>query len=92
VVGGLTGGSAAADVWIRIVARISALQSHTGLVGGAVAVSGALSVAPGVGITKEVRRTAALSSVVDGLTVGVLSTGSSAAGILTPVLHPVTLL
>ena len=92
VVGGLTGGPLAAHVGVGVVAGVSALQSDTGLVGGAVTVSGALSVAPGVGVTQEVRRTAALSSVVDGLTVGTLTTGSPGAGILTPVGDPVTLL
>lgn len=92
VVGGLAGRSLAAHVGVGVVTRVSALESHTGLVGGAVPVSGALSVAPGVGIAQEVRGTAALGPVVDGLTVGALPAGSPGAGVLTPVGDPVTFL
>ena len=92
MVGGLAGGALAAHVGVGVVARVPALQSHAGLVGGAVAVPGALGVAPGVGIAQEVRGTAALGTVVDGLTVCVLSTSSPGAGILTPVQEAVTLL
>ena len=92
VVGGLAGGALAAHVGVGVVARVPALQSHAGLVGGAVAVPGALGVAPGVGIAQEVRRAAALGTVVDGLTVGALPTGAPGAGVLTPVADPVTFL
>jgi len=92
VVGGLAGGALAANVGVGVVARVPALQSHAGFVGGAVSVSGALCVAPGIRVPEEVWRTAALSSVVDGLTVCVLSTSSPGAGILTPVQEAVTLL
>ena len=92
VVGGLAGGALAAHVGVGVVARVPALQSHAGLVGGAVAVPGALGVAPGVGIAQEVRGTAALGTVVDGLTVGALPTGATGAGVLTPVADPVTFL
>lgn len=92
VVGGLAGCSLAAHVGIRVVAGVSALQPHAGLVGGAVAVPGALGVAPGVGVAQEVWGTAALGPVVDGLTVSTLPTGSPGAGILAPVGDPVTFL
>jgi len=92
VVGGLTSSATPTDVGVGFVARVLALQPDAGLVGGAVSVPGALGVAPGVGVPQEVRRTGALSSVVDCLTVGVLSTGSSGAGVLTPVQEAVALL
>ena len=50
------------------------------------------SVAPGVGVTHQVRRAAALGPVVDGLTVGALATGSPGADVLTPVADQVTFL
>ena len=92
VVGGFAGRPIAAHVGVGLVAGILALQSDAGFVGGAVSVSGALCVAPGIRVPEEVWRTAALSSVVDGLTVCVLSTSSPGAGILTPVQEAVTLL
>jgi len=92
VVGGLAGCSLAAHVGIRVEARIATLQSDAGLVGGAVPVPGALGVAPGVGVAQEVRGTAALGPVIDGLTVGTLPTGSPGAGVLTPVGEAVTFL
>ena len=92
VVGGLAGRSLSAHVGVGVVAGVAALESHAGLVGGAVPVSGALGVAPGVGVAQEVRGAAALSPVVDGLTVGALPTGSPGAGVLTPVGDPVTFL
>ena len=92
MVGGLTSSATPTDVGVGFVARVLALQPDAGLVGGAVSVPGALGVAPGVGVPQEVRRTGALSSVVDCLTVGVLSTGSSGAGVLTPVEEAVALL
>ena len=92
VVGGLAGGSLAAHVGVGVVAGVSALESHTGLVGGAVPVPGALGVAPGVGVAQEVGRAAALGPVVDGLTVGTLPTGSPGADVLTPVADQVTFL
>jgi len=92
VVGGLTRGSLSAHVGVWIVAGVSALQSDTGLVAGAVVMSGALGVAAGVGIAQEVWGTGALGAVVDCLTIGVLSARSSAARILTPVVLSVALL
>jgi len=92
VVGGLAGGSTATDVGVGLEAWILALEPDAGFVGGAVPVPGALSVAPGVGVPEEVWGAAALRPVVDGLAVGVLSTGSSCAGVLTPVEETVTLL
>ena len=84
MVGGLAGGALPAHVGVGVVARVPALQSHAGLVGGAVAVPGALGVAPGVGVTQEVRGAGALGPVVNSLAVSILSTCASAAGILTP--------
>jgi len=54
--------------------------------------SGTLGVATGVGIAQEVWRTGALGAVVYSLTIGVLSTGSPTAGVLTSVVLSVTLL
>jgi len=90
VVGGLAGRPGATHIGVGIVAGVTALELDTGLVAGTVIVTGALCVAARVGVSQEVRRTRALSSVVDGLAVGVLSTRSSAASILTPVMLPVT--
>ena len=92
MVGGLASGSLSAHVGVGLVAGILALQTDTGFVGGAIPVPGALGVAPGVGITQEVRRAAALGTVVHGLTVGILPAGSPGAGVLTPVEEAVTLL
>ena len=92
MVGGLAGCALAAHVRVRVVAGVAALEPHTRLVAGAVLVPGALGVAPGVGVAQEVRGTRALGPVVHRLTVGVLSTSSPAAGILTPVILSVTLL
>ena len=92
MVGGLAGRSLSAHVGVGVVAGVAALEPHTRLVAGAVLVPGALGVAPGVGVTQEVRGTRALGPVVHRLTVGVLSTSSPAAGILTPVILSVTLL
>ena len=52
----------------------------------------ALGVAPGVGVSEEVRWAGALGAVVDGLAVGVLSADSLAAGRLTAVGDAVALL
>ena len=92
MVGGLARGALSAHVGVGIVARISALQPDTGLVAGAVVVSRALGVAAGVGIAEEVWRTGALGPVIDGLTIGVLSAGSPATGVLTSVVLSVALL
>ena len=92
MVGGLAGCALAAHVRVWVVAGVAALEPHTRLVAGAVLVPGALGVAPGVGVAQEVRGTRALGPVVHRLTVGVLSTSSPAAGILTPVILSVTLL
>merc|ERR550532_823410 len=92
VVGGLAGGALSAHVGVGLVAGVAALEPHTGLVSGAVCVSGALGVAPGVGVAQEVRGARALGPVVHRLTVGILATRASAAGILTPVILSVTLL
>lgn len=92
MVGRLASRPAATHVGVWLIAGIPTLEPDAGLVGGAVPVPGALGVAPGVGVTQEVWRTGALGPVVDCLTVGVLSTGSSSAGVLTPVQEAVTLL
>jgi len=92
VVGGLTGGALATHIGVGLIARVATLEPHTRLVAGTVRVSGALGVAPGVGVAQEVRGARALSPVVHSLTVGILSTRASAAGILTPVILSVTLL
>ena len=84
MVGGLAGGALSAHVGVGLVAGVAALEPHTGLVAGAVRVSGALGVAPGVGVAQEVRGARALGPVVHRLTVGILATRASAAGILTP--------
>ena len=85
MVGGLTRCTGPAHIGVGIVAGVTALELDTGLVAGTVAMAGALSVTSTVGVTKEVRRTGALGSVVDSLAVGILATRSSAAGILAPV-------
>lgn len=92
VVGGLAGGALSAHIGVWLVARVAALESDARLVAGAVRVSGALCVAPGVGVAQEVRRARALGPVVHSLAVGILSAGASAAGIFTPVILSVTLL
>lgn len=92
VVGGLAGGPLSAHVGVGLVARVAALEPHTSLVSGTVCVSGALGVAPGVGVAQEVRGAGALGPVVNRLAVSILSTSASAAGIFTPVILSVTLL
>ena len=67
--------------------RSAITQEHTARV-----VAAGVWGAPGVGVAQEVGRAAALGSVVDGLTVGALPTGSPGAGVLTPVGDPVTFL
>ena len=84
VVGGLAGGPLSAHVGVGLVARVAALEPHTSLVSGTVCVSGALGVAPGVGVAQEVRGAGALGPVVNRLAVSILSTSASAAGIFTP--------
>lgn len=84
VVGGLAGGALSTHVGVWLVARVAALEPDARLVAGAVSVPGALCVAPGVGVAQEVRRARALGPVVHRLTVGILSAGAPAAGILTP--------
>merc|ERR1719468_1107944 len=50
VVGGLAGGALSTHVRVWLVARVAALEPDARLVAGAVCVSGALGVAPGVGV------------------------------------------
>lgn len=89
VVGGLAGRPGATHIGVGIIAGVTALELDTGLVAGAVIVTRALCVTARVRVAQEVRRTRALGSVVDGLAIGILSTRSSAASILTPVMLPV---
>ena len=84
VVGGLAGGALSTHVRVGLVAGVATLEPHTRLVAGTVRMSGALGVAPGVGVAQEVRGARALSPIVHSLTVGILSTRASAARILTP--------
>ena len=90
MIGGFTCCSRSTDIGVGFIAGVATLELDTRLVTSAVIVTSALGVASRVGVSQEVRRTGALSSVVDSLTVGVLSTRSSAAGILTPVVLSVT--
>lgn len=92
MVGGLTGGSLPADIWVWIVTGVPALELDTGLVGGTVGVSGALGVAPGEGVPEEIRGAGALGSVVDGLAIRVLPTHPGSTGSDTAVGLSVTLL
>jgi len=90
VIGRLTSRSLAAYVGVGFEARIKAAETDAGLVGGAIAVPGALRVAPGEGVPEEVRRAGALGPVVDCFAVGVLTTNTPTTCGLTAVGLPVT--
>jgi len=92
VAGSLTGGSLSAYVGVRIVTWVPALQLDTSLVGGAVVVSGTLSIAAGERIAKEVWGTATLCTMVDCLAVGILPACSTSTSILTTIVLTVTCL
>jgi len=79
-------------VWIWVIARVSTLKFHAGLVGCTVVVSGALSVTASIGIPKEIRRTTALCSMIYSLTISILSTSSSSTSWLTPIILTITAL
>lgn len=90
MVGSLTGGPLATHVRVGVIAGVTALQLHTGLVRGTVIMPGTLCVAASEGVSKEVWRTGALGTMVDSLAVCILSTSSTAASILTAVLLAIT--
>lgn len=92
MVGRLASGSLAAHTRVRLVTRILALELHTGFVGGAVRVPGALGVAASEGVPKEVRGAGARGSVVDGPAVCILPADPLSAGRDTAVGLTVTLL
>jgi len=73
VVGGLAGSSLTANIRVGIVARVAAFQLDTGLVAGTVIVTGTFSITSGIRISQEIWRTGTLGSMVDGVTVCVLT-------------------
>lgn len=90
MVGGLAGGTLAANIRVGLVARVAAFELDTCLVAGAVTVTGTFSITSGIRISQEIWRTGTLGSVVDGVTVGVFATRSLATSTYTSVFSAVT--
>ena len=70
-----TVGSAAAYIWIRLSAGILALEFDTGLVIRTFVVSGTFCVTSSSGVSQEIIRTGAVSTVISCNTVGIVTTG-----------------
>jgi len=90
VVGGFTGGALATYVGVRFIAGVPTLQSDTGLVTSTIIVTSTLCVASGVWISQEVRWTGTLSSVINSITVSILTTSSLTTGAHTSVRYSIT--
>jgi len=90
VVGGLAGGTLTANIGVGLVARVAALQLDTGLVAGTVIVTGTFSITSGIRISQKIWRTGTLGSMVDGVTVCVLTTRSLTTSTYTSIFSAVT--